>query len=123
MKREIKFRAWVEKQNYMAYQGDSDLETISSFIYHFGEEILMLGSGLKDKNDKEIFEGDLLGKLIKIDSKKVMSAIPVLWDNEIAMFVIDLSFNKNGTYTEPLCQHYEGMEIIGNIYENKNLLI
>lgn len=35
MSNKIKLRAWDESQQYMAYQGTADLETIQSFIYHF----------------------------------------------------------------------------------------
>jgi hypothetical protein len=50
MMREIKFRAWDESQNYMAYQGTPDLETIQSFMHHFGDKLLMQFTGIKDKN-------------------------------------------------------------------------
>lgn len=60
MKREIKFRAWDESQKYMAYQGTPDLETIQSFMHHFGDKELMQFTGLTDKNGKEIYEGDLI---------------------------------------------------------------
>jgi hypothetical protein len=39
--RTIKFRAWDESQKYMAYQGTPDLETLQSFIFHFGDKPLM----------------------------------------------------------------------------------
>ncbi len=38
--REIKFRAWDESQQYMSYQGAHDLETIQSFMHHFGNNKL-----------------------------------------------------------------------------------
>ncbi len=37
---EIKFRAWDEAQKHMAYQGTPDLETIQSFMHHFGNNKL-----------------------------------------------------------------------------------
>ncbi len=58
--RHLKFRAWDEGQQYMAYQGTPDLETLQSFIFHFGEDLLMQFTGLKDKSGKEIFEKDIV---------------------------------------------------------------
>ena len=31
----FKFRAWYEKEKYMAIQGTPDLETLQSFMFHF----------------------------------------------------------------------------------------
>ena len=32
------FRAWISSQNYMAIQGTPDLETLQSFMFHYGNE-------------------------------------------------------------------------------------
>jgi uncharacterized phage protein (TIGR01671 family) len=58
--RTIKFRAWDESQKYMAYQGTPDLETLQSFIFHFGDKPLMQFTGLFDKNANPIYEGDII---------------------------------------------------------------
>lgn len=60
MEEEYEFRAWDEKQNYMAYQGTPDLETIQSFMFHFGDKLLMQYLGIRDRNGKKVYKGDII---------------------------------------------------------------
>jgi len=131
--REIKFRAWV-KFNYgpwgshfkMMYQGTPDLETLQSFMFHYGaEEKLMQFTGLKDKNGKDIYEGDII------------RYFNLLGELAIGIIVFkDGSFRFKNTNNQEARQWNDGdhdwysienielfeMEIIGNIYENPELL-
>lgn len=100
--REIKFRAWDESQKYMAYQGTPDLETLQSFMHHFGDQYLMQFTGLYDKNGNEIYEGDI----IKGETRNFTVKF------EEGMFTTDVGkYILNGDY-----------EIIGNIHQNPELL-
>lgn len=76
---------------------------------------LMQYTGLHDKNNKEIYEGDVL----QIDVDKAW----VRWNNKYGYFQLvpigDYYFDS------PVIGHileYSEAEVIGNIYENKELL-
>ena len=130
--REIKFRAWNTDKEKMDYGDHGDfglsasvicpLKTIpnrnGTYRTELGEcfnGILLQYTGLLDKNGKEIFEGDIV-MLYSYPYSKIKKGIKVCWEN-------------NGFY--PFNQHDEEYgspldgqwcEIIGNIYENPNLL-
>ena len=86
--------------------------------------ILMQCTGLKDKNGKLIYEGDVLYEnMINTVFPKGKYWI-VEWNNNNAQFFIEL-INKTGnslTDTWHLARHNLDYEVIGNIYENKELL-
>lgn len=110
MSREIKFRAW--NVDYMAYQGTPDLETLQSFIFHYGDKELMQYTGLKDKKGKEIYEGDII-ELPNGDTCEVV------WSNE------NLGFEGNVIKSQYGFQKYSYIsaeKLLGNKYQNPELL-
>lgn len=73
---------------------------------------LMQSTGLKDKNGKEIFEGDVLKtKDGLLDSVVEYRTDLGMWTNSL------LRYNN----FERLCSIANSREIIGNIYENQEL--
>ena len=126
--RTIKFRAWNEEQKYMAYQGTPDLETLQSFIFHFGDKELMQFTGLHDKNGKEIYTGDIL-QLKRLDGSVLFYKI----------FCVKGGFAFNAhqdDFYKPQSEIYfyestsdmqsssfiSSLQIIGNIHEDSCLL-
>lgn len=123
-KRTIKFRAWDESQNYMAYQGMPDLESIQSFMHHFGDKTLMQFTGLHDKNGKEIFEGDKLRDDYSDEETVIEDYAVVVWDGKLCQWAIDNSFAKDGSSFTNMVEYFgrENLEVIGNIHEDSCLL-
>jgi hypothetical protein len=140
--REIKFRAWDKEQNKMldkfvlaptspSWGGfpieEPDDQLLSELIkydmrhgdplggqytlidwsnyYGLSNYILMQYTGLKDKNGKEIYEGDIVD-VTKCDG--------------IPHKLFEIKWDKGGFY--PLTLYYLECQVIGNIYENPELL-
>lgn len=130
MNREIKFRVWDLDDKIMDY--DFKNTTYDSTIndeFHFmkggqTKGIPMQNTGLKDKDGVEIYEGDILKRLYYHTKEMVVKfGITDITDNE------DYGENQiSGFYLEDLngrkthMDTYLLMKVIGNIYENKELL-
>lgn len=117
MQREIKFRAWDIDGRTMVY-GDVARNCIP--LAEINPEItVMQYTGLKDKNGKEIYEGDIVQDTYEIKEEEIkLFKQEVFWCKEAAGFCVRPSspFAYVGLTTS------EHKEVIGNIYENKELL-
>ena len=81
--------------------------------YVFDAVVLMQSTGFRDKNGKEIFEGDI------IDSEDGILSGVVEFRPDLGMFVSTLIKYNN---FERLCNVADSVHIIGNIYTNPELL-
>lgn len=124
--REIKFRVWDGKQ--MKVQGNMHDEATDIFWNWYETHkcsFPMQFTGLKDKKGKEIFEGDIV-KCNRDEERKDLIRI-VIWDMQSFKLSRVLKFNHNtsfGRLAADLCwiEWYSNFEVIGNIYENGELL-
>lgn len=135
--REIKFRAWIKSKNKMIYNEGDDIVTNYGVMgyysimggdlcldYSLGEIELMQYTELKDKNGKEIYEGDIL-KYIE----------PYKMENHL--YQVKWRVNTGGSYLEAGQWFFKGInkggaypgeftlgdiEKIGNIHENPELM-
>ena len=75
----------------------------------------MQSTGLKDKNGKEIFEGDI----VDYKGRKAL----VSWHGSYASFIYRFvdELQKRNAEWNPLYLAYMRCEVIGNIYENPEL--
>ena len=119
--REIKFRMleqWDDAWRWQTFTLPKDLG-MDNEIYLNSERYRLdtLGqfSGLKDKNGEEIWEGDIIKMLDYGGSTKYAKVI-----YSRASFVLE-DMERNDNYSIVMQDSYQ-MEIIGNIYENPELL-
>jgi uncharacterized phage protein (TIGR01671 family) len=122
--REIKFRAWDGKLMYKV--AASDLTSIEFCLYAgdtFREEPepLMQYTGLKDKNGKEIYEGDIVEVEISYGLNPPNLGRAVVEFRDLSW---RFEFLNKGDEEECYAKewHNQHTEVIGNIYEHPELL-
>jgi hypothetical protein len=119
MAREIKFRAWdtveeklleVREVTWLIGGGLLVQAYIDGYVVALdGAATLMQFTGLHDKNGREIYEGDVVSHFL---GRRV-----VRWDDESAMF---RGFVQDEN--EHIDLDLYPVEIVGNIYENPELI-
>lgn len=133
MKRVIKFRAWDSDFGSMVYEFTEDGYSVDMQNGNlvagsidgngdYFEMELMQFTGLTDKSGKEIYVGDILSALWKVE----------VFQNDEGTFMVKFHTNPSGNrplslkkylkYREQAGTREEDNTIIGNIYENPELI-
>ena len=102
MNRPIKFRAWNNAEKKMYPEVEDIRERYETYLMQY--------TGIKDKNRKEIYEGDI----VNIDGL----IVPVIW--YAGAWMVEYFTIPTKSYLS----HFDELdvEIIGNKYENTELL-
>lgn len=129
-----KYRAWDKEIKMMIEISLIDFEkhVIRGTHWKFGETesikfndiALMQSTGLKDKNGREIFEGDIVKRYRSPFFKAKWEYQIETVIKEEASLLLGREYGKNfGTipFNSPFAQSFL-LEVIGNIYENPELL-
>jgi uncharacterized phage protein (TIGR01671 family) len=139
MSRTIKFRAWDKVCKEMFYNSelsngdmmvmclDGEIQLSDDDTYKPSDFELMQCTGLKDKNGKEIYEGDILYFTVfdyngsdtqyKGVIKWIGSRFAIWHDNEQEYYGSDGAFDLDW-----VCSQDDEPEIIGNIWETPELI-
>ena len=128
--RDIKFRCWdtenkemleVQELDYEdSYNGQPMIRTTMYSDYFDTEDmILMQYVGLKDKNEKEIYEGDIVKFRFKDDREEFPDLIGYIeYQTTFTAFRI---MSNQGSFKIDITE-IKFIEVIGNIYKNLELL-
>jgi len=123
--REYKFRqwttGWASGKNRMIYLDEMSDDDFS--VLQQGK--LMQFTGLKDKNSNEIYEGDVVKYTSRV-REEVINAVMVYDSKQGRYKYSPISLYKanagNGVWTGFEHHIAKSIEVLGNIYENPELL-
>ncbi len=128
--RQIKFRAWMKEQKKMIYEGFKINPGGEISTYGLFDRLeLMQFTGLTDKNGKEIWEGDIV-EWDDCSKGEYWRVAIVCFDPDLQYKIIknirhSLSASEGSIFHHG-CFAYQDthnyLEVIGNIYENPELL-
>lgn len=117
--REMKFRAWDEEEKKMIYGLNEILNEWDLFKHDVdalfdGSNPVMQSIGLKDDNNREIYEGDIMW--FEFDGCKGKGVIE--WDEEQCMFYVN-AYKEYHVFIAGADLDYCKKRVIGNVFEGE----
>jgi len=126
---EIKFRVWDVVSQKMDYNMDSILKNpsvIPSKLFCGEDKLLKVQffTNFYAKNDRHIFDGDIIGCWCEVDGKLVQSKQQVYFDTMLGCWMLDSSSKQDKSYSDSLFQELQDFEyeVLGNIFQTPELL-
>jgi uncharacterized phage protein (TIGR01671 family) len=123
MQDRFRFRVWDKREcRYIEAPRPTPLLQADGLLAYFTDHPeymenydIQFCTGLKDKNGKLIYEGDIVKNWDNL-------IYQFFWQEDAACYLVEniRSKNKLGIYS--LISYQNNLEVIGNIYENKELL-
>ncbi len=113
----LKFRCWDDIHREMIDLQEQDVNPYN--ISDIPQNNLMQCTGLKEKNGKMIYEGDIVKEIAMGNS---VSFYKVVWDINQAYGINSPGFQLVEPKTHACVPFNDEIEIIGNVYETPELL-